>query len=172
MSKINKNRKAIGAVVAGLLVFQCAGCNFSGGITASSENSLKAEFNETNGLTLPLTDKPVKLKLLTEGENPALNNTVFTNTLREISGIDLDITIVAGSNLRQKTQILFATKQIPDLFNSSLDRKELEGYAQKGMLASFDENLDRLPNIQQLFFDNPIAQEAMAGVTFNDGHVY
>ena len=155
-----------------LLALQCGSCNFSSSATASSESKLMEEFNETNGLKLPFTDKPVKLRLLTEGENTELNDTVFTRTLKELTGIELEIMVVPGSIMRQKTQIMFATKQLPDLFNNTLDRKEMEGYVQKGMITSFDENLDKLPNIKQLFFDDPAAREALAGATFNDGHVY
>ena len=120
------------------------------------------QFTETNGLALPLTDTPVRLSVMTASSVDNLNNKLFAQAIRAVTGVELDITVVADANYGQQLQMLTASRQLPDVFTYTLRRDVLESLVRNDVLVNFSEHADSLPNIRQVFLENPEAMRQVA----------
>jgi ABC-type glycerol-3-phosphate transport system substrate-binding protein len=55
---------------------------------------------------------------------------LFFNTLKELTGVELEVTLTQSKSYPQKLQMMIASKQIPDIFQDPCSRwigKALQG---------------------------------------------
>jgi putative aldouronate transport system substrate-binding protein len=134
-----------------------------------SSNDEAGEFSETNGLALPLVDKPVTLNVFTYSNASDLNDKAFAKAVEAVTGVKLNITVVAPGSYQEKLQMQVASKQIPDIFDMSLTRQDLMALAENAAIVNFSEYQDQLPNIKSLYLDNPDNMALTQDYVYNDG---
>lgn len=120
----------------------------------STLNLDPAEFSETNGVKLPITEKGEIIEIMTNGSVEGLDNKLFAQAVKELTGIELKITVVPASNYASKLQMMLSSKQLPDIFDCTLNRSDLEMLAKNGALVNFSKMGKELPNISEVFLNN------------------
>ena len=76
-------KKFLPFILSGVLAL--AGCIQQQGFDYKELNK------ELNGLTMPIDRKNTKITMLTESTNTNLNDTMFMNRLREITGLNIEL---------------------------------------------------------------------------------
>ena len=148
--KIKGKSAALCIVLAAVLTVGCTGGKGKRGTLEFD----KSQFSETGGLKLPITEKNEKIQIMTSSSVSDLENKMFTQALEELTGIKVSFQTVASGTYVQKLQMLMASKQLPDIFDSTLTRAELESMAKNKVLVNFAEYKDELPNINEIYLSN------------------
>jgi putative aldouronate transport system substrate-binding protein len=128
-----------------------------------------SQFSETNGLKLPLVDKPTKVSLTTRSGVDGLDRKLFLKTLEAVTGLDVELTTLPAGNYTQKMKLLAASKSLPDIFESALDPSDSAVLEQNGALVNFDEYVDELPNFKEIYVENKMNRQLAGGV---EGRMY
>lgn len=141
--------------------------------SAITANLDLAQFAETNGIELPISKTPVKLTMatLTDSINEVSNDMLFFSALKELTGIELDVTLTQSKSYPQKLQMMIASKQVPDIFQDSLQPLDRQSLARNNVIVCFDDYADMLPNYKQLYVDNEENRNYRSGVMV-DGKLY
>jgi len=105
---------------------------------------------------------------------PYTEDWVIWDYLKEITGIDLEITAIPGENFATKIPLMMASPEtFPDLMHTWM-KETVDDYALTGAYMSFDDNLDKMPNYSK-FLDNlsdKEYEELTAQHTSGDGKMY
>jgi len=166
------NKKMIFAVAVCIMsaVLILTGCGGNNG-KQSDLNLDKTEYSDLNGLKLPISEKGETIEVMTSGAVDKLDEKLFAQAIRELTGIELKYTIVASGNYGNKLKMLLSSKQLPDMFDSTLTRSELEMLAKNKAIVNFTEYKDELPNIKKLYLDNKENLELASNYVV-DGNLY
>lgn len=128
----------VAAIVAICLVIAGCGGNTT---TETGLNIDKSEYSETNGLKLPISEDGEVIEVMAPSSVEGLDKKVFAQAVKELTGIEIKYSLVASSNYGQKLKMLLSSKQLPDVFASSLGRAELDYVAVYPLADSFSAEL-------------------------------
>ena len=157
-------KKFLPFILSGVLAL--AGCIQQQGFDYKELNK------ELNGLTMPIDRKNTKITMLTESTNTNLNDTMFMNRLREITGLNIELISVNLANIKPKLQSMIASKQLPDISQCFLDDFDIYELAKNNTLVPIDEYLDIMPNFKKLYADTPENTRMFTEYQQYDGHLY
>ena len=158
---------ALALVPAGLLL--AAGEVDSG--TAGVEDRLAAVgFNNAG---YPIVDTPITVQAMIRGAahvNYEFDEMTLIVDLQERSNIDLVFETVPSAQVAEKRNLIFASREYPDLMlNLGVSDRNLWGAAQGADVWALDEMIDAYaPGWKQAFVERPIVRKA----TQPDGKVY
>jgi putative aldouronate transport system substrate-binding protein len=159
---------ALALVPAGLLL--AAGEVDSG--TAGVEDRLAAVgFNNAG---YPIVDTPITVQAMIRGAahvNYEFDEMTLIVDLQERSNIDLVFETVPSAQVAEKRNLIFASREFPDLMlNLGVSDRNLWGAAQGADVWALDEMIDAYaPGWKQAFVERPIVRKA---ITQPDGKVY
>lgn len=95
----------------------------------------------------------------------------FTTWLVDQTGIELDITLAASADAKEKLSLMITGGEYPEvLFRSGLTLSEQQIYGAQGLLLPLNDLIEQYaPNAQAMFEAYPLAQQSF---TLNDGNMY
>lgn len=95
----------------------------------------------------------------------------FSTWLIDQTGINLDITLAASADAKEKLSLMITGGEYPEiLFRSGLTPSEQQIYGAQGLLIPLNDLIEKYaPNAQAMFEAYPLAQQAF---TLNDGNMY
>lgn len=153
------------------ILFSFTGCNESE--KQEGTNTAQTDFGSTGGLELPLDTENTKLTALVSNEGGvSVNDTLIAQKLREITGINLQIEAVPTTSVAEKSKVLIASKQIPDLMFEFGNYDQLNELGMQGAFAPVNKYLDIMPNFRTIFSENPQNKWVMEVYKAGDGNVY
>lgn len=148
-----KKKRMLAALTAGCLAVTALLTGCGAPKKESSLNIDKAQFSETNGVQLPLTDKNVTIEVFDYADSD-MNTKLFTQALSELTGITVKITSVPNSAYNDKLKMMLSSKKLPDIFTGGLTNAELEMLAKNGAVAAIEDYADNLPNMKKYLLEN------------------
>ena len=126
---MKKTLSLILAVIMTVSLF--AGC--TGGKKEELANfnpDLKLE--DLGGLKLPLAENNDKIVWSVDSSDTDLNNKYVTKKLREATGVNLELLILAQASSGQKINVLAASNQLPDIVGQGLEPAFAEDLSLQG----------------------------------------
>ena len=140
-------------VVLSLSLF--VGCGNNGGTTKEGQLYVEGDYGDTGGLKLPITKKGEHISILASSSEIDLQDSAFIQELIRRTGVDLEVIAVAPSTMSEKTKVMAASGDaMPDIFTNSLSWKDINDYGDQGAFEEITQHLDKLPNINEIFFKN------------------
>lgn len=152
------------ALAVGGLLCACNGQSQSTGVDAGA-------LGDTGGLTLPITDRDVKLSALVEVSSE-LKDSFVLRTLKEITGVTVEPIATTNANSQQKLMMLAASKQLPDISLHTIQSKDRASLAENGALVCISDRLDDMPNLKALYEKDEDMQNLFQSQSEADGKVY
>ena len=166
------NIRSAAAVAAILVVAGAVWAAPSEEAMASGEDRLDAVGFHNAGY--PIVDTPITVQAMIRGAahvNYEFDDMTLIADLQERSNIDLVFETVPGAQAAEKRNLIFASREYPDLMlNMGVSDRNLWGAAQAGDVYALDEMIDTYaPNWKQAFAERPIVRKA---ITQPDGKIY
>lgn len=131
--------------------------NNTGGSTTPGEGTQTpaANYGDTGGLQLPLTDKPVTLTWMLVSDVEGLNTKLIATEIEKRTGIKLEIQAIAPAIFKERLQTTLASGKLPDLFHG-LSLSEVNKLGALNAIAPINKHIDKLPNFKKLYTEeNP-----------------
>lgn len=116
--------------------------------------NLIASLGDTNGLTLPIDKKNTEISVLLCGDLDNYGDKLYIKKLEEITGLKLNIISASLSNAKEKSRVMIATKQLPDISQIFLEKYELEELASNDVIVPVSDHFDIMPNLKELVIRN------------------
>ena len=171
---MNKTHRIAAALLAAALV--PAGLLFAAGEMESGAESAGDRLAAVgfNNAGLPIVDTPITVQAMIRGAahvHYEFDDMTLIADLQERSNIDLVFETVPGAQAAEKRNLIFASREYPDLMlNMGVSDRNLWGAAQAGDVWALDEMIDAYaPNWKQAFAERPIVRKA---ITQPDGKIY
>lgn len=150
------------------------------GSAPASSSSAASQTEETDSGLTPVGELPISkdgLTLTAFAQNNGSNNdwsygnNDFTTWLVDQTGIQLDITLAASADAKEKLSLLITAGEYPEvLFRSGLSLSEQQIYGAQGMLLPLNDLIEKYAsNAQAMFEAYPLAKTAF---TLGDGNMY
>ncbi len=162
-------KKIIALLTSLILVFSLFGCKQE---TIPPIKVGNATINgDTGGLTLPLDDNNTTLTGFVAADYE-VNDLYAIQKLREVTGINYQITSVSPSTATEKFKVLLGSKQLSDIFPMVGTIGEVNDFAMQGAFAAVNDYQDVMPNFKSLFVDTKENNWILKSWQAEDGKVY
>lgn len=138
--------------------------------TAGKEEKQIANFNKSG---LPIVNDPITLKMVVvkSALHGSFKDMSAIKMIEEKTNIKLDITEISDQTWLDQKGILFASKDLPDVFmGCDFTSTDLDRYGKSGQLEPLNDLIESYaPNVKSLFSVKPAAKAAS---TLYDGKIY
>ncbi len=89
----------------------------------------------------------------------------------EITGVQLDWTVISNTDLATQKALLLASGEIPDVSFGVFDDSDVLAYGPLGMFLPYEEYIDtKMPNLKYMMEE--VSPDLRKSLTFSDGHIY
>ncbi len=143
----------------------------TGGVTVGDGTSKLTA--SAGGLQLPLTEKGEIITWVEGSSIENLNELFVAQTLREVTGINLQLMVFPGATVNDKVKTMIASRELPDVIGAGFkDNEEINDLAIQGAFVSVDDKLSIMPNFKKLFYDDEETNWIFNSYQASDGHLY
>ncbi len=167
-------KKIICLVLAMIMsVAMLSGC--TGGKNNGNGSSLynpDLKIGDTGGLKLPLTDNDDEIVWSVSSANNGMNDSFVVKKIREATGVNLKLLVLAPSVAAEKINVLAASNDLPDIVGQSLSAKLADEICLQGGFAAVEDYIDILPNFKRNFVDNEKNKWIFNTYAAPDGKLY
>ena len=153
-------------MVAGLM----SGCKEGGNVSSVYDPSV--EVKDSGGLKLPISEDGEKITWSVTSAVTNHNDTFFAQTLRKMTGVNVQFDTYPISTAMEKIKILAASKNLPDIIGQGLDTTMADDLCMQGAFAAVEDYIDVLPNFKRVFVDDESKNWVFKSYCAPDGKLY
>lgn len=156
-------------LLAALMIVSFAGCKKE---EAKKEiASLDFEIGDTGGLEVPFGNGET-IEIVALDETNATSTYIYEK-LGQVTGLDIKVTRYPSASLTEKTQVIIASGNLPDIFGTGVGSViETNNYAMQGAFAAVNDYDDKMPNFKKFFGEGAKHNWIYKSLAANDGKIY
>lgn len=131
-------------------------------------------FADTGGLTLPISEKPLTLKLWAQRigtfKGNDYNDKISFQEMEKRTNVKIDFEVSTGTGYEEQFNLMMASRDLPDMILYSVWNTQAANYGNQGALLPLEGLIaEHAPNFSRILSDYP---ELRGQITAADGHIY
>lgn len=162
-------KKIISLILAVILIASLSACNGNNSNTVVP--GLDFEIGDTGGLKVPFGNgEEIRIAAI-DGTNA--HSTYIFDKLNAITGLNIKLELVPTSMQEEKTQVLLASGNLPDIFGYNIGSVEkINDFAAQGAFEPVNDHLSEMPNFKKIFGEDSDYNWIFKSYAAKDGKLY
>lgn len=139
--------------------------------TTTENVVIENKYGDTNGLVLPLVNKPVTIQVTAMSDATNLNNSWLIKELENRTRVRVEIQQIPPSAYADKMKIILASGKLYDIMYS-VPKRDINSMGMQGAFVPINKYTEHLPNFRNVYIDNEENSWIMKSYTADDDNLY